>query len=984
MSAETWAVGMRVQARDEEWVLKEVERTARDGWRLSAEGVSPLVREQPGVFFTKLEPVVPLRPEDTRLVRDDSPQFRRARLFWEAIVRATPLPSGGASPSLATVGTHLIDDLGYQQEPARLALAGLRPRILIADAVGLGKTLEIGLLLSELIRQGRGERILVVTPRHILEQFQHELWCRFALPLVRLDSLGIARVRRTIPAGRNPFTHYKRAIISIDTLKSPQYRAALDAMQWDAVVIDESHKLVNATSRNNELAARLAPRTHALILASATPNSGKRASFGELMALLDPTAVPDPDNYSPDQLKGLFIRRHKMSPAVDAAIGARWAPRQAPLFLRAQASVTEEAVFAEIYTTWLFPPDGTDRPCGKDRLFPFTLFKAFLSSHEALKESLVERMGRLKDTDPVQLAALQRLQGLVDQIGTGESAKFQRLVAELRELEVGPGSGARVVVFSERRATLRFLHENLPKELGFAPSSGKTDGAVRQMHGGLSDIEQQKNVKDFGIVDSDLRILLTGDIAAEGVNLHRQCHELVHYDLPWSLITLEQRNGRIDRYGQEFPPQARVLLHTRPEAPAGQDGDIHIAVKLVGREDEVYRTFGDAAAVMGLYDEFAEEARLRDVFLENRALYPTDADQVLEVEDPFAGMLAALDGADDEPQAAAEAAELAAVLPRLFSSTREFADRAVEEIFDGRADQVLGWRYGELAGETDLLKLRPGPDLQRRLKALPVEYLRDHEVLTEMKATFNRDLAERSLERARARGAAAASEAAELEEASEAGESSGRARRRRKSARELADSSGWPDVTYLSDQHPVIGWLVDKCLAKLVKNTAPLVSAAVAEPTLLVQGMYTNAKGCPTVLRYLAVCGLESDAPRFVDVQPLLEMIGANGRAEVDPESYQHLVPLGVAAARGELARVRDREEDALLEPLHEYESRMAGWRAARENRAGQLALPGLQAAAIEATEREAASLERIVRELATDGDPMIRVLGLLIPEAVS
>ena len=153
----------------------------------------------------------------------------------------------------------------------------LQPRLLIADAVGLGKTIEVGMLLAELQRRGRADRVLAVVPRHILDQIQHELWCRLAFPLVRLDSEGIQRVRQRIPAGRNPFTYFNRVIVSIDTLKNPsRYRHHLERVRWDVIWIDESHKLVNKGTLNNELAKVLAPNADALDdLTSATPRQRK-------------------------------------------------------------------------------------------------------------------------------------------------------------------------------------------------------------------------------------------------------------------------------------------------------------------------------------------------------------------------------------------------------------------------------------------------------------------------------------------------------------------------------------------------------------------------------------------------------------------------------------------------------------------------------------------------------------------------------------
>jgi SNF2 family DNA or RNA helicase len=120
-------------------------------------------------------------------------------------------------------------------------------------------------------------------------------------------------VQREIPAGRNPFAYFKRVIVSIDTLKNTdQYKHHLEQIRWDAVVIDESHNLINRGSLRNQLAQLLAPRTLALILASATLHNGNARSFAELIALLDPAAIRDPERYDADDIKHLFIRRRPL------------------------------------------------------------------------------------------------------------------------------------------------------------------------------------------------------------------------------------------------------------------------------------------------------------------------------------------------------------------------------------------------------------------------------------------------------------------------------------------------------------------------------------------------------------------------------------------------------------------------------------------------------------------------------------------------
>lgn len=167
--------------------------------------------------------------------------------------------------SLTIAAEMLATSLGYQQKAIQEALDPnlLRPRI----------------LLAELVRRRRGERILIVTPPHALEKMQHEMWTRFAIPFVRFDSQGVERVRQKLPANRNPFTFFKRVIISIDAFKQECFVHDLHCHQWDAVVIDESHNVTNSAMENNRLTRILAPNADALILASATPHKDYNGPF---------------------------------------------------------------------------------------------------------------------------------------------------------------------------------------------------------------------------------------------------------------------------------------------------------------------------------------------------------------------------------------------------------------------------------------------------------------------------------------------------------------------------------------------------------------------------------------------------------------------------------------------------------------------------------------------------------------------------------
>src|SRR5699024_3020033 len=374
------APGAQIIVRDEQWLVRSVRPTERDGLRIEASGASELVRDQDAVFFTELDRIDVLDPHKTELVADDTSGFRRSRLWLESLLRQSTIPV--TTTDIVAGHRGLADKMQYQLRPAHQALSNLRPRILIGDAVGLGKTLEIGIALTELIERGRGGRILVVTPRAVLEQFQREMWTRYAIPLVRLDSDGIQRIRQELPATRNPFSYYRRAIASIDTLKNPaQYRHFLQGQHWDAVAIDECHNLINTGTQNYELARTLAQQTEALILASATPHNGDPESFANLVNLLDPTAISDRRNYQASDIDHLYVRRHRNSSDVKLEVGHKWAPRRDPDIKPVTPTSEEQAVLDELRDVWLHPEGGQLPVTGKGgRLFPWTLFKAFLSS----------------------------------------------------------------------------------------------------------------------------------------------------------------------------------------------------------------------------------------------------------------------------------------------------------------------------------------------------------------------------------------------------------------------------------------------------------------------------------------------------------------------------------------------------------------------------------------------------------------------------
>jgi len=614
----TFSPGQRISLRGEDFIITEVQNY-NSSQILITEGVSELVRSKRFVFDTNIDTdIEAVDPRNTKLVADRDTGYRKTKLYLETQLRSSVV----TGKKITTGHKAAIDVADFQLTPTLKALQLPRPRLLIADTVGLGKTIEVGITLTELIKRGRGKRILVLALKSILAQFQQDIWNRFAIPLVRLDSVGIVRLKSKLPLNKNPFDYYDKTIISIDTLKNDaKFRQYIEKSHWDVIVIDECHTVANKSSKRGNLANYLATKCESLLLTSATPHNGKRENFANLIRMIEPTAISKTGEFTKEDIEPYYVRRFKHD-IEDDVVRSNFQDRD---IIRLDTSLNPlEEEFLSIQQKLKFSAiSDSDK---MDVLFSIGIFKAYMSSPMAAKVSLERRLEKLeflnkpaekevelKDDIRKLIMLLQRI------INENQDSKYNRFKKALLDLGwSGRQRDNRFVLFAERIDTLSYLYNRLKDDFDL------DDSRIATFSGSLSDVEQEAMIEDFGKKDSDVRILLCSDAASQGVNLHHHCNRMFNYDVPWSIITLDQRNGRIDRYGQKKTPHIYYLV--ADTAVNNIKTDLHILEKLIEKEEVVHKQLGDAGSVMHLYDARSEEKRVE------QAIIDQDTDFLEQVE----------------------------------------------------------------------------------------------------------------------------------------------------------------------------------------------------------------------------------------------------------------------------------------------------------------------------------------------------------------
>lgn len=427
--------------------------------------------------------------------------------------------------------------LPYQLEPALALINGTAARILIADEVGLGKTVQAGVIVAETIARRQDAHVLVLCPAGLRAQWNDELTRRFHLAPVVLDSASLRRL--PLGDGANPWAAHPLVLTSTDYIKRPEVVRALESLVWDLIVIDEAHGIAGHSDRH-AAAALLAQRSRTVVMLTATPHSGDDVAFARLASVGDLEAA----------FPLLVFRRTRAETSGLTRRRTRW--------LRVRLTHAElnmhRALMAYVQRVWRRPASHAAR------LAMIILTRRACSGAPSLARTIERRLALLATGSPedtqlqLPLSLVESNDEVLDaEVGTpgleslhderraletvlalarqaGESGKLQALTRLLRR------SNEPAIVFTEYRDTLTALARELA---GFATC---------QLHGGLAAAERAEVIHAF--TTGTAKVLLATDAASEGLNLQQRCRLVVHLEVPWTPTRIEQRVGRVDRIGQ--------------------------------------------------------------------------------------------------------------------------------------------------------------------------------------------------------------------------------------------------------------------------------------------------------------------------------------------------------------------------------------------------------------------------------------------------
>lgn len=538
----------------------------------------------------------------------------------------------GTSPFLSLQRSSVVPT-NFQLVPVVMALSFPRVRLLVADDVGLGKTIEAGLIMNELIARQIVRKILVICPASLREQWQETLFNFFKLEFKIISSLHKKYLEKGLPIGLSPWDYFQRLITSVDYAKSKTNLNEVLSYEWDLVIVDEAHSCArphlasatqSVTMQRFELIREISKKSKHLLLLTATPHNGYTDSFTSLIEFLDIQATNAKDLDFIDKNKA---RKHVCQRT--RADVVRWLEEEGggfnPFPERDKKEIHVESLTkteANVYQRLQQYSKEIMRLLSASNLKNIAQFtvlhflKRSLSSPRALKISLRNRIEKLKlgledaeihaeeiksvlvesdnlenisteeahqrierttfgrSVSELEIKLLEEIYGEVNKIQPQSDSKYTKLVKEvISELF---GYNNKIIIFTRYKDTLEYLQNNLEKDFTLAK--------ILNIYGDMK--SEQRKEKFIEFEKAEKAILIATDCISEGMNLQYLCSQVIHYELPWNPNRLEQRSGRVDRFGQP-----EKIVHIRTIIVDGTL-DIDILERIIEKADRIKAEFG--------------------------------------------------------------------------------------------------------------------------------------------------------------------------------------------------------------------------------------------------------------------------------------------------------------------------------------------------------------------------------------------------------
>ena len=572
-----------MRARGREWVALPSPREGILALRPLSGSESDTVILDPSL---ETQPVAAARFD---LPTDAAPTVQSKAALLADAMRLTLRRGAGPFRSAAQLA---FEPRTYQLVPLLMALRLQVPRLLIADDVGIGKTIEAGLILRELMDRGEVDGFSVLCPPHLVEQWVGELKQRFGIEAVAVTSGSAARLERGLPLAQTLFDAYPYTVVSLDYIKAEKRREGFARACPDFVIVDEAHACVGThkgKQQRFELLAGLArDPERRMIFLTATPHSGDEDAFGRLLSLIEPSfgSMNFEDARYRERLARHFVQRQRIDLVSGEWDEDRAFPKhettESPYRLSQAHLDFQEAVLD--YCFGVVSRAGTGL---RERRLAFwgtlALMRCVGSSPAAALSALRNRMSnesdRLEpqiydedsddedavdiepstgfDTDPALLALVVRAEELVHKADPKLTALVDALTPLIKK-------GVNPVVFCRYLATAEHVRNGLRKAF---PKL-----AVEAVTGVLTPDERRDRVAEMASVDDQKeiqRILVATDCLSEGINLQQLFDTVIHYDLSWNPTRHQQREGRVDRFGQPAELVRSIMMFSQDSAIDG-------------------------------------------------------------------------------------------------------------------------------------------------------------------------------------------------------------------------------------------------------------------------------------------------------------------------------------------------------------------------------------------------------------------------------